>query len=84
MRPEITMDNQENNPDLTIYPLQADVDGLTGIPKSIHCPATQEECEAGYELDEIAIDQFLDTLAGIALSIATRELSDRQDQEWNN
>ena len=56
--------------------------GLTGIPKSIHWPATPADVEAAseynvqdgsYELDRIAIEHFLDTLARIALSITTRE-----------
>ena len=47
--------------------------GLTGIPHRIHWPATQD-C-GGSELDEldiIAIENFLDTLSEIAISIATR------------
>ncbi len=78
------MGNPKNNPDLTVQPSNSALNGLTGIPKSIHCPATQDECEAGYELNEIAIDHFLDTLAEIALSIAARELSEKHDQERNS
>ena len=49
--------------------------GLTGIPQRIHCPATQNKSEVGNneELDRIDIDNLLDTLAAVALSIAARE-----------
>ena len=55
-------------------------DGLTGIPHRIHWPATQD-C-GGSELDEldiIAIDNFLDTLSEIAISIATRQTHQGQE-----
>ena len=48
-------------------------DGLTGIPHRIHWPATQDS--GGSELDEldrIAIENLLDTLADIAIRAATR------------
>ena len=47
--------------------------GLTGIQEPIHWPTTQD-C-GGSELDEldrIAIENFLDTLADIAIRAATR------------
>ena len=47
--------------------------GLTGIPQRIHWAATQDRGGSELdELDEIAINNFLDTLAEIAISIATR------------
>ncbi len=55
--------------------------GLTGIPHRIHWPATQDY--GGSELDEldvIAIENFLDTLAEIAISIATRETHQGQEK----
>ena len=54
--------------------------GLTGIPQRIHWPATQV-CDGSesLELDRIAIDNFLDTLAQIA--IATSETSKDQDED---
>ena len=56
--------------------------GLTGIPSAIHWPATQEPVEAEYhELDRIAVDNFLDTLANAAISIAAREHSENNDKE---
>ncbi len=54
--------------------------GLTGIPHRIHWPATQD-C-GGSELDEldsIAIDNLLDTLSEIAISIATRQTHQGQE-----
>ncbi len=66
-----------------IYEIPVNVDdtpsnGLTGIPRSIHCPATPIQCkvENNDELDTIAIERFLDTLAAVALSIAAREAGD--------
>ncbi|HZA24695.1 MAG TPA: hypothetical protein VFA32_19210 [Dehalococcoidia bacterium] len=46
--------------------------GLTPIPHRIHCPATTERVGGYDELDEIAIEHFLDTLAEVALAIASR------------
>ena len=48
--------------------------GLTCIQEPIHWPATQDS--GGSELDEldrIAIENFLDTLADVAIRAATRE-----------
>ena len=48
--------------------------GLTGIPTSIHWPATQTSGgREPDELDGIAIDNLVDTFARIALNIAARE-----------
>ncbi len=55
------------------------VAGLTPIPRRIHCAATPNEVND--ELDEIAIENFLDTLAEVALAIASRKLAQEQDQE---
>ncbi len=57
-------------------------DGLTGIPHRIHWPATQDS--GGSELDEIdriAIENFLDTLADIAIRVATRQSAELQAQD---
>ena len=50
------------------------VNGLTPIHGRIHCGATPDIDNAQYqnELDQIAIDHFLDTLAEVALAIARR------------
>ena len=56
-------------------------DGLTGIPHRIHWPATQDS--GGSELDEldrIAIEDFLDTLADIAIRVATRQSAEHEAQ----
>ena len=50
-------------------------DALTGIHGRIHCAATPdatEHDEHETELDRIAIDNLLDTLAEVALAIARR------------
>ncbi len=48
--------------------------GLTCIPGSIHCVATPDTTGAGNELDQIAISQFLETLAEIALAVSRRRI----------
>ena len=51
------------------------LDALTGIHGRIHCAATpdaSEHDEDETELDRIAIDNLLDTLAEVALAIARR------------
>ncbi len=48
--------------------------GLTPIHGRIHCAATPDttEPENENELDSIAIDHFLDTLAEVAMAVARR------------
>ena len=53
-------------------------DGLTPIPRRIHCAPTDENLDDGNELDQIAIDQFLDTLSEVALAITQRRLREGQ------
>ena len=55
-----------------------DQNGLTPIPRRIHCAATDEDLDSGNELDQIAIDQFLDTLSEVALAIIQRWLQEGQ------
>ena len=43
---------------------------LTPIHRGIHCAATSDTNEGQNELDRIAIDHFLDTLAEVAMAIA--------------
>ncbi len=45
--------------------------GLTSIHRRIHCAATQD-ADDNDELDRIAIENFLQTLSDVALSIAKR------------
>ncbi len=46
--------------------------GLTPIHRRIHCAATADRTEPENELDSIAIDNFLDTLAEVAMAIIQR------------
>ena len=56
--------------------------GLTGIPSAIHWPATHISGGSDtHELDRIAVEAFLDTLADVAISIAAREHAEKNDQE---
>ena len=60
--------------DLAMAPIAGEEDqptGLTCIHGRIHCAATQDANEND-ELDGIAIDNFLQTLSDVALSIAKR------------
>jgi len=47
---------------------------LTPIHARIHCAATDENLDSDNELDQIAIDNFLDTLAEVTLAIIRRRL----------
>ena len=51
--------------------------GLTSIHRRIHCGATDDTKDSNDndELDKIAIDNFLQTLADVALSVAKRRES---------
>ena len=49
-----------------------DQNGLTPIPRRIHCAATDENLDSENELDQIAIDHFMDTLAEVTLAIIRR------------
>ncbi|HZA23417.1 MAG TPA: hypothetical protein VFA32_12595 [Dehalococcoidia bacterium] len=51
---------------------------MTPIPPRIHCPATTERVGGRDELDDIAVEHFLNTLAQVALAIASRKAA--QDQ----
>ena len=56
--------------------------GLTSIHQGIHWPATHISGGSNtHELDRIAIEAFLDTLADVAISIAARELAEKNDEE---
>ncbi len=61
------------------HPQNNSAEGLTSIPQRIHWPATQDS--GGSELDEIdriAVEGFLDTLAEIAISAATRQAAEHE------
>ncbi len=54
-------------------------DGLTGIPPCIHLAATNEGGDQADEREEIVVDSFLDTLARIALAVASRISTTREE-----
>ena len=53
--------------------------GLTSIPPGIHCPATTERVGGRDEIDDIAVEHFLNTLAEVALAIASRKAAQGRD-----
>ena len=69
--------------DLRRFPADGLPEGLTCIPACIHCAATPDEGTGEEsELDRIAIEHFLDTLAEVALAVSARRASrHKQDQE---
>ena len=70
------VDSVENGPALSPS------NGLTSIHQRIHWPATHISGGSDtHELDRIAVDNFLDTLANVALAIAAREHSENNDKE---
>ncbi len=75
-KPINAVDSVENGPALSPS------NGLTGIPQGIHWPATHISGGSNTdELDRIAVEAFLDTLADVAISIAAREHTEKNDQE---
>ena len=48
-------------------------EGLTSIHPPIHWPDTFHACETTNELEQIHIDNFLNTLAEVALAVAKRK-----------
>ena len=54
------------------------VNGLTPIHQPIRCAATNDGGGALDELDQIQVKQFLQTLAKIALAVASRDLANSQ------
>ncbi len=55
--------------------------GLTPIPQGIHCPATADGVGATDELDEIMVENFLDTLARVARNVAARKAAAEAEGE---
>jgi hypothetical protein len=57
-------------------------EGLTCIPPCIHCAATPDTDQVEEsEMDRIAIDHFLDTLAEVALAVSARRAARRSNSE---
>jgi hypothetical protein len=54
-------------------------EGLTCIHARIHCVATPDTGEEHSEADLIIINNFLNTLAEIALAVASREAGQHTD-----
>ncbi len=55
--------------------------GLIPIPQGIHCPATADGVGAPDELDEIMVENFLDTLARVARNVAARKAAAEAEGE---
>ena len=53
---------------------------MTRIPARIHCAATDGNDGEHSDTDQIMIDHFLKTLAEVALAVASRKVS-QQDNE---
>ena len=76
------MSESENAREKPIKAVDSASNGLTGIPNPIHWPATHISGGSDtHELDRIAVEAFLDALADVAISIAAREHSEKNDQE---
>ena len=55
-------------------------EGLTGIHGRIHCAATPDTDEPEYtEAERVMVDNFLNTLAEVAIAAATRKRSQRSE-----
>ena len=55
--------------------------GLTPILPRIHCAATPDTDEEMTEADRIIVNNFLNTLAEIALAVAARNAQRQDDQD---
>ena len=55
-------------------------EGLTRIHPRIHCAATRDADEECSETDLIIVNNFLNTLAAVALAVAIRNAK-RQDEQ---
>ena len=68
-----------------LRPLRSDTassEGLTCIPQRIHCAATHDTLENGYsEADMIIVKNFLNTLAEVALAVASRNAQRHDEQD---
>ena len=62
-----------------IRPQNQAPNGLTCIGSRIHCPATDGQDELS-ETDRIIVDNFLRTLAEVALAVASRRARQQDDE----
>ncbi len=56
-------------------------EALTSIGEPIHCAATEEpglDGDSREELDELEINNFIKTLAEVAIAVATRRLNKKE------
>ena len=57
-----------------------DSEGLTRIHPRIHCVATRDTDAPDYtEAERVMVDNFLNTLAEVAIAAATRKRSERSE-----
>ena len=76
------MEELQNTQENAVKAVDSAENGLTCIPQRIHWPATHISGGSNtHELDRIAVEAFLDALADVAISIAAREHSEKNDQE---
>ena len=76
------MEEFQNTRENPVKAVDSVENGLTGIPSAIHWPATHISGGSNTdELDRIAVEAFLDALADVAITIAAREHSEKNDQE---
>ena len=54
---------------------------LTPIHRRIHCAATQDTSEEYSETDLIIVNNFLNTLAEVALAVAARNAQRQDDRD---
>ena len=76
------MEELENAREKPVKAVDSAENGLTGIPSAIHWPATHISGGSDtHELDRIAIEALLNALADVAISIAAREHTEKNDEE---
>ena len=68
------VDNPHSSPE------SGPLNGLTSIPRRIHCAATQD-IHQEIEIERLKVEEFLKTLAEIALSIARRKPNKNTKQD---
>ena len=76
------MEEFQNTQENTVEAVDSAQNGLTSIHQGIHWPATHISGGSDtHELDRIAAEAYLDTLADVAISIAAREHTEKNDEE---
>ena len=76
------IDELHDIPEKPINAVDSAENGLTSIHQRIHWPATQRSGRSDtHELDRIAAEAYLDALADVTISIAARELAEKNNQE---